>query len=117
MSILVVYGTRNGTSRSAALLAVRTLRGRGVPTRARAADRIARRPRDAWVLLLVDRAGASELRELRDSYGLRFGRGGATAVRCRDVQRLTLLLERGWAWRQALGCVRGDADPNPGRVG
>lgn len=107
----LVYGDRNGAARRSALATARRLRAEGVPARARAADRLTRRPAGAWTVLLVDRSGAAAVRELRDSLGIRCGSPSLAALRAeRSVDRSDEV-ERRWRWRAALLAGPGSADP------
>ena len=108
MKVWLVYGDRNGEARRAALRTARRLRAKGVPARARAAERLTRRPEGAWTVLLVDRSGAAAVRELRDSLGIRCGSPSLAALRPGRSLDRSKELERRWRWRATLL-----ADPVP----
>lgn len=70
MTVLIVYGDRQGSARAPAVRLARALRALGVAARVRPAARVARLGRPAALVLAVDRAGRDEIDELIESFGL-----------------------------------------------
>ena len=85
MTVLVVYGDPQGPARGPALRLTRSLRRLGIPARARAAGRVARLERAAALVVALDRAGAGEIAELLESFGLPAAGRPVVALRVDDV--------------------------------
>lgn len=85
MTVLVVYGDPQGPARGPALRLTRSLRRLGTPARVRAAGRVARLHRASALVLAIDRAGAAEIEELLESFGLPAAGLPVFALRVDDV--------------------------------